>query len=60
MLTVSNLLCRCLLRSHRADLDSDADGAVSRIITLSYAVTPLISLPITAALQFAGKIEDGQ
>lgn len=49
-----------LLRSYRADLDSDADGAVSRIITLSYAVTPLIALPITAVLQFASKIEDGQ
>lgn len=46
--------------TYRADLDSDADGAVSRIITLSYAVTPLIALPITASLQFSGKIEDGQ
>lgn len=50
---------RLILQFLRADLDSDADGAVSRIITLSYAITPLIALPVTAALQFVVKIEGG-
>lgn len=45
------------LRRTRAHLDSDADGAVSRVITLSYAVTPLVALPVTAVLLFAGKVE---
>jgi len=37
-----------------ADLTADVEGQVSRILLLSYAVTPLISLPVTAALTVVG------
>ncbi|KAI5478185.1 hypothetical protein MNV49_005352 [Pseudohyphozyma bogoriensis] len=34
-----------------AHLPADVEGQIARIITLSYAVTPLICLPVTAALE---------
>lgn len=33
-----------------ADLPSEVEGEVSRILTFSYAVTPFISVPITVAM----------
>ncbi|KAJ7935570.1 membrane transport protein-domain-containing protein [Mycena leptocephala] len=33
-----------------ADLPSEVEGQVSRILTFSYAVTPFISFPVTAAM----------
>ncbi|KAL8291781.1 hypothetical protein RQP46_002039 [Phenoliferia psychrophenolica] len=42
-----------------ADLSADVEGAISRIITLSYAVTPLIAFPVTAALEVVRHSRDG-
>jgi len=38
-----------------ANLPDEVEGQVARIITISYAVTPLIALPVTAALTLIKK-----
>ncbi|KAJ7147494.1 membrane transport protein-domain-containing protein [Mycena crocata] len=43
-----------------ADLPSEIEGQVSRIITASYAVTPLISFPVTMALWMVKKTGVGR
>lgn len=53
----ANSSLACSLR--RAELTSDLEGQISRIITLSYAVTPLISFPVTAALAVVREMDEG-
>lgn len=55
--TIADLYLDYSLR--RAELTSDLEGQISRIITLSYAVTPLISFPVTAALAVVREMDEG-